>query len=120
MTGLVDLEAIELAVRSAMHHAGATALPQLLRFPAPDTSQRSLPCASGHHARYRELRPNPVLTVAGKVEVGAPTTCVRTAIRADFPLTSNWTSRIRNSLLACAVWWHPWASRRRSITDAHR
>ena len=70
--------------------------------------------------RYRELRPYPVLTVAGKVEVGAPTTCVRTAIRADSPLTSNWTSRIRNSLLAYAVWWNPWASRRRSITDAHR
>ena len=32
-TSRLDLEAIEMAVRSAMHHAGATALSELLQFP---------------------------------------------------------------------------------------
>ncbi len=61
-----------MAVRSAMHHAGATALSELLQFPAPATQQRALPCACGHHADYRELRSKPVLTAVGKVVVSRP------------------------------------------------
>jgi hypothetical protein len=71
-SGHLDLEAIEMAVRSAMHHAGATALSELLQFPAPATEQRTLPCACGHRAHYRELRSKPVLTAVGKVEVSRP------------------------------------------------
>jgi hypothetical protein len=71
-SGHLDLEAIEMAVRSAMHHAGATALSELLKFPAPATEQRALPCACGHRAHYRELRSKPVLTAVGKVEVSRP------------------------------------------------
>ena len=33
-SGRFDLEAIEIAVRSAMHRAGSTGLSKLLRFPA--------------------------------------------------------------------------------------
>jgi hypothetical protein len=36
-TGRLDLEAIEMAVRSAMHHAGATALSELRPLEAPTT-----------------------------------------------------------------------------------
>ena len=61
-----------MAVRSAMHHAGATALSELLQFPAPASEQRTLPCACGHRAHYRELRSKPVLTAVGKVEVSRP------------------------------------------------
>ena len=61
-----------MAVRAAMHHAGATALSELLQFPAPATEQRTLPCACGHRAHYRELRSKPVLTAVGKVEVLRP------------------------------------------------
>jgi hypothetical protein len=57
-------------VRSAMHHAGARALTELLRFPAPD--QRVIPCACGQQARYRELRSKSVLTAVGPVEVSRP------------------------------------------------
>jgi hypothetical protein len=71
-TGCLDLEAIELAVRSAMHQAGAAALTQLLHFPTPTADQRSLPCGCGHPAHYRELRSKPVLTVVGQVEVARP------------------------------------------------
>ena len=69
-TGQVDLEAIEMLVRSAMHQAGATTLTELLRFPTPD--QRAIPCPCGQQALYRELRSKTVLTVVGTVEVSRP------------------------------------------------
>jgi hypothetical protein len=71
-TGLLDLEAMEMAVRSAMHHAGATMLSKLLQFPVPSDDQRTLPCPCGHQASYRELRSKPVLTVLGPVTVSRP------------------------------------------------
>jgi len=66
------LEAIEMAVRSAMHHAGATALTELLQFAAPGADQRTLPCSCGQQACYRELRSKPVLTVVGQVKILRP------------------------------------------------
>ena len=71
-TGCLDLEAIEMAVRSAMHQAGAAALTELLQFPTPAADQRTLPCGCGQQAHYRELRSKPVLTAVGKVEVSRP------------------------------------------------
>jgi len=71
-SGHLDLEAIEMAVRSAMHHAGATALNELLQFPVPATEQRTLPCSCGQRAHYRELRAKTVLTAVGQVEVSRP------------------------------------------------
>jgi hypothetical protein len=71
-TGRLDLEAIEMAVRSAMHQAGAAALSQLLHFAEPTADQRTLPCDCGHKAHYRELRTKPVLTAVGKVQVSRP------------------------------------------------
>jgi hypothetical protein len=71
-TGRFDLEAVEMAVRSALHRAGAAALTELLQFPAPRADQRTLPCACGHLAHYRELRSKPVLTAVGTVEVLRP------------------------------------------------
>jgi len=61
-----------MAVRSAMHQAGAAALTQLLQFAAPAADQRSIPCSCGHPAHYRELRSKPLLTAVGKVEVSRP------------------------------------------------
>jgi hypothetical protein len=71
-TGRLDLEAVEMAVRAAMHQAGAAALTELLTFAAPTADQRTLPCDCGHQADYRELRTKPVLTVVGKVEMSRP------------------------------------------------
>ena len=71
-TGCLDLEAIEVAVRSAMHRAGAAALTQLLQFPAPAADQVTVACPCGHPAHYRELRSKPVLTAVGWVEVSRP------------------------------------------------
>ena len=61
-----------MAVRSAMHHAGAAALTELLQFPTPASEQRRLPCSCGQHAIYRELRSKPVLTAVGKVGISRP------------------------------------------------
>jgi hypothetical protein len=71
-TGRLDLEAVEAAVRSAMHRAGAVALTELLQFPAPDGDHRSVVCACGQQADYRELRVKRVLTAVGRVEVSRP------------------------------------------------
>jgi hypothetical protein len=71
-SGQLDLEALELAVRSAMHQAGAAAFSQLLQFADPEAGQRTLPCTCGHSAQYRELRSKPVLTAVGQVEVSRP------------------------------------------------
>jgi hypothetical protein len=61
-----------MAVRSAMHQAGAAALGQLLQFPAPTAEQRTIACACGHPAQYRELRPKQVLTAVGPIEILRP------------------------------------------------
>jgi hypothetical protein len=71
-SGHLDLEAVEIAVRSAMHQAGAAALGKLLRFPPPPADRRTLPCACGQQARYKDLRSKPVLTAVGQVEVLRP------------------------------------------------
>ena len=63
---------MEMAVRSAMHLAGAAVLTKLLQLPAPAADHRSIPCACGHQARYRELRSKPILTAVGNVEISRP------------------------------------------------
>jgi hypothetical protein len=68
----LDLEALEMAVRSALHQAGAVALTKLLQFPIPSADQQHIACACGHQAHYRELRSKSVLTVVGKSEVSRP------------------------------------------------
>jgi len=70
--GRTDLEAIETAVRSTVHQAGAAALTALLQFPAPAADTRTLPCSCGQAAHYGGLRSKPVLTVVGRVEVSRP------------------------------------------------
>jgi len=70
--GHFDLEAMEMAVRSAMHRVGAVALTELLQFAVPGADQRTTPCSCGHSAPYRELRSKPVLTAVGKVEISRP------------------------------------------------
>jgi hypothetical protein len=71
-TGRLDLEAIEMVVRSALHQAGAAALTELLHFPAPHADQRNLPCCCGQQARYQELRSKSVLTAVGRAKVSRP------------------------------------------------
>jgi hypothetical protein len=61
-----------MAMRAAMHRAGAAALSQLLRCEAPGANERAIPCSCGHKARYREMRSRRVLTVVGEVQFSRP------------------------------------------------
>ena len=70
--GRLDLEAVETAMRSAMHQAGACALAQLLRYDPPDADHRTIPCPCGHPAHFKELRSKTVLTVLGPVQRRRP------------------------------------------------
>ena len=71
-TGRLDLEAVEMAMRAAMHQAGAAALSQLLRSDPPGPDQREVPCPCGKKARYREMRSRRVLTAVGEAEFLRP------------------------------------------------
>jgi hypothetical protein len=68
-TGRLDLEAVEMAMRAAMHRAGAQALSQLLRSDPPDPDEREVPCPCGHKASYREMRARRVQTAVGEIEL---------------------------------------------------
>ncbi len=71
-TGGLDLEAVEMGFRAALHQAGATALTQLLQFAEPAADQRLILCPCGQQARYRELRSRRLLTALGEVELLRP------------------------------------------------
>ncbi len=74
-----------MAMRSAMHHAGATALSELLQFPVPAVEQRSISCSCGHQAGYQELRSKPVLTAVGEVTISRPYYLCPHCHRGQFP-----------------------------------
>src|SRR5262249_12600902 len=66
------MEAIEMMLRSAVNHAAASGLTELMQFPVPPAEQRMLPCLCGASAHYRELRSKSILTAVGKVNVVRP------------------------------------------------
>ncbi len=69
-SGRLDLEAVEMVTRAAVHRAGAALLAELLQTSAP--SVREIPCQCGGAAIYRELRRKQILTVVGPLEVWRP------------------------------------------------
>ena len=44
----LDLEAVEMAVRSSVHQAGAAVLDQLLEYDPPSPEHGQLPCSCSH------------------------------------------------------------------------
>ena len=66
-TAELDVEAVELALRTALHAAGAAALTELLRESGPVPA--SLLCSCGGRARYQDMRPKPILTVLGPAKM---------------------------------------------------
>jgi hypothetical protein len=61
----VDLEAVEMLVRSSMHRAGAKVLGRLLSEASPAAAQDL--CECGHSARYHDRRSRQLLTAVGPV-----------------------------------------------------
>jgi hypothetical protein len=70
--GQTDLEAVEVALRAALHKAGSAALTEMLQFQSPARDLRELPCRCGHAAQYQEIRPRPLLTIVGPVRISRP------------------------------------------------
>lgn len=66
-TGTLDLEAVELTLRTALHRAGAGSLTELLRQQPP--TPPSLPCRCGGKARCKGMRSKPIVTVLGRAEM---------------------------------------------------
>jgi hypothetical protein len=69
-SGGLDLEAVEMATRTAVHHLGATVLQQLLS--APAQFEREVQCPCGQRARFHEIRPKRLITVVGPLTLQRP------------------------------------------------
>jgi len=55
-----------------MHKAGAVVLTQLLQFEPPDADHRTVPCACGRAARFKEMRAKTFLSVVGPIRIRRP------------------------------------------------
>jgi len=83
--GQTDLEALETALRVALHEAGSAALSELLQYESPADDRRQLPCPCGHHAQFQGLRSKPVLTVLGPAHVSRPYYLCARCHQGQFP-----------------------------------
>ncbi|HHQ47362.1 MAG TPA: ISKra4 family transposase, partial [Acidobacteria bacterium] len=63
--GELDLEAVEMATRAAMHQAGAAILSRLLS--GSEAAPEEVGCGCGGRARWHETRPKQLTTVLGPV-----------------------------------------------------
>lgn len=66
-SGSLDLEAVEQAIRDAMHRAGAGLLETLLNEDEPSEARQ--PCGCGSQARCAGKRPKKLVTMLGEVAV---------------------------------------------------
>jgi len=64
-TGQIDLEAVEMLLRTSLHRAGAATLQRLLCMPV--AHECAVPCPCGRKAHYHETRRKQVLTMLGPV-----------------------------------------------------
>ena len=67
--GHLDLESLEIHIRSSMHHMGAMMLEKLLNSDSGDYRGRTLPCDKGDVFEFKEYRDKALLTVLGLVTV---------------------------------------------------
>lgn len=84
-SGRTDLEAVETALRTALHEAGSATLTELLQYEAPAPGQHQRPCSCGHQAQYQGLRSKPVLTVVGPAQVSRPYFLCSECHQGQFP-----------------------------------
>jgi hypothetical protein len=71
-SGSFDLEAIEMAIRTATHQLGAKMLEKLLSAPPPLEFEQVVPCGCGQQARFHEMRSKQILTVLGPITIQRP------------------------------------------------
>jgi hypothetical protein len=75
-----------MALRAALHRAGAVAMSHLLQFSAPGEEERHLVCPCGQQAEYQELRTKSVLTAVGPVAVSRPYYLCPSCHAGQFPV----------------------------------
>ena len=63
----VNLEAMEIAIRAAMHQAGASVLEELLNTQMPPEPE--VACGCGQKARLHQMRPKQILTALGRIRI---------------------------------------------------
>ncbi len=100
-----------MAVRAALHQAGAAALSQLLQFPELAADRRIIPCPCGRQAHYRELRSRRILTALGEVELTRPWYLCSCCHNGQSPWIANWTLKTRTAHPEYAAWMRLWASK---------
>jgi hypothetical protein len=67
--GRIDLESIEMCIRSSMHHLGGIMLETLLNSDDGGYEGKSILCGHGHVYEFLEYRDKEVLTVLGAVKI---------------------------------------------------
>jgi hypothetical protein len=67
--GHIDLEAIEIYIRSCMHHIGSLMLEKILNLDNGYFQGKSIPCDKGHRFGFKDYRDKKLLTVLGTVTV---------------------------------------------------
>ena len=65
----MDLESLEIQIRSSMHYVGSVMLEKLLNSDGGDYRGSTLPCDKGHVSEFKEYREKQLLTVLGPVRV---------------------------------------------------
>jgi len=65
----LDLESLEIHIRSSMHHIGSVMLEKLLNSDNGGYRGRTIPCDRGHVFEFKEYRDKELLTVLGPVRV---------------------------------------------------
>jgi hypothetical protein len=64
-SGKLDLEAVEMRVRTSMHRAGVAALERLLSMPSPEPEH--VTCSCGRAAKHHDRRAKQIMTALGRV-----------------------------------------------------
>jgi len=65
----IDLESLEMSIRSFMHGIGGLMLETIVNADGGGYRGKSIPCHTGHASEFLEYRKKGVMTVLGKVEV---------------------------------------------------
>lgn len=67
--GQIDLESLEMCIRSSMHGIGGLMLETIVNADGGDYKGKSIPCGDGHSYEFLEYRKKEILTVIGAVQV---------------------------------------------------
>jgi hypothetical protein len=99
-SGRLDLEAIEMAMRAAMHRAGAGGLEQLLEMSPP--VERAVACGCGQQAHFHEMRPKHIVTALGRIRIRRAYYLCSHCQQGHYPADLEWgISKARSVLRRC-------------------